>query len=406
MQTLAIPEYRTSDEVLDLETARGLAEVSDGALSVVDPTASGARLQAAQHVGVVAWGDVEVRITPKAPMANVLAMLGAAAGLRHRGVGVAGHRDQNDLLRSFVAMFAEVVGELLARGPQRAYVARQERLVAPRGRLVMVELNRRGNVPSPIDCAFDELSVDTPLNRYLLAAIERCLRVPGMPAPAVRRLRHARALLDGVARRSVRVDALDGHTFTRLDERYRPSIGLARLVLSRLSLHLDAGRHRVPTFTVDMNRLFEAWVTARLPDHLPNRLRLRAQTHRHLDRERTLRIQPDLELSRGGKIVGVADTKYKLAPSGVGRVGDYYQAHAYATVLGLRRATLIYCEDAGQAPSRRLHVAGSDVAVLTHAIDVGGAPVDLEAAINGLAGVLADEALQHGGRQPVAELAG
>ena len=384
MTIVELGEYSTSEAVLTYEDAAAAVAASDGALSLADVTPTGARLAARQHVGVIATERVEVRILPKVPAANVLGMLAASTGLVKWLPGSSQIGLQDDLLRSTVAFFAREVADLLAAGPQRHYRVEHDALVAPRGRLNVTAMARQGGLPAPVHCRFDEYTEDTLLHRYLLAAIHRGLRVPGLDQKVQRLLRHARAAIPDVRYVTMAPDAIDRHHFTRLDERYRPAAALARLVLERLSLHHTGQRHEARTFTVDMNQLFEAWVAARLHDHLPSELRLDTQTSRHLDDGKTLSIRPDLEILRLGRPVYVADTKYKLTDTGLGRITDYYQAHAYATVLGLDEAMLIYCDDGGDTPPHRLRVAGSGITVLTHSMSLNQPHAGLEAELAAL----------------------
>lgn len=390
MRIVELSEYSASDEILPYSDAAEVVAASDGALVLADVTPAGARLAARQHVGVIATERVEAHIHPKIPAANVLGMLAAATGLVSWLPASARVGQQDDLLRSTLAFFAREVADLLAAGPQRAYVAEQHALVAPRGRLNVAAMARGGGLPTPVHCRFDDYTADTLLHRYLVAAIAHGLRVPRLERPVQRLLRHARAAIADARYVPLSPDAIDRHHFTRLDERYRPAVALARLVLERLSLH-HAGRHtEVRTFTVDMNQLFQSWVAARLPSHLTAELQLDTQTRRHLDDDRTLRIQPDLEVLRFGHPVYVADTKYKLTETGLGRITDYYQAHAYATVLMLPEAMLIYCDDGGDTPSRRLQISGSGIRISTHAMSLNGPYQALEEQLSSLARHIAE----------------
>lgn len=385
MKVIELSEYSTSDDVLGVGQAAEIAAASGGALTLADASSSGARLAARQYVGVVVTPQVEVRIHPKIPAANVLGMLTASTGLVSWLPSSAEIGQQDDLMRSTVAFFAREVADLLAAGPQREYVVEEELLAAPRGRLNTAAMARRGGLPSPVPCRFDDYTPDTLLHRYLVAAMRHSLRVPDLERPVQRLLRHARAAVADARDVPVAADAIDRHHFTRLDQRYRPAVALGRLILERLSLYFGEGGHEARSFTVDMNQLFEAWVAKRLPAYLQEGLRLEAQTSRHLDENRTLRIKPDIELVRGRRAVYVADTKYKLTETGLGRITDYYQAHAYATVLKLPEAMLIYCDDGGQTPERRLDITGSGISVLTHAMPLSGTHEALERGLEKLA---------------------
>ncbi|CAM5254743.1 hypothetical protein SALBM217S_08812 [Streptomyces griseoloalbus] len=97
-------------------------------------------------------------------------------------------------------------------------------------------------------------------------------------------------------------------------------------------------------FLIDMNQLFEDFVTVALSEALKEHgLTARLQDTHHLDTAGLVRIRPDLVVrTRDGRTpVAVVDAKYKVE-KGDGRLNaDLYQALAYATVLGLREAHLV-----------------------------------------------------------------
>ena len=137
--------------------------------------------------------------------------------------------------------------------------------------------------------------------------------------------------------------------FTRLNEHYRPALRLARLVLANLTLQDAVGETQASSFMLDMNELFERFVTERLRRALRGRLDVRDQYRSTLDVESRLKIRPDLVFSSQGSPRFVADIKYKLTDeAAAGRHPDYYQLLAYTTALDLPEGVLIYCLDANR----------------------------------------------------------
>ena len=98
---------------------------------------------------------------------------------------------------------------------------------------------------------------------------------------------------------------------------------------------------------LDMNELFERFVTERLRRALRGRLDVKDQHRDRLDEERTVTIKPDLLFQSGGSPRFVGDIKYKLTDEAArGRHPDYYQLLAYTTALDLPEGVLIYCLNA------------------------------------------------------------
>ena len=141
----------------------------------------------------------------------------------------------------------------------------------------------------------------------------------------------------------------DRVVFTRLNEHYKPALRLAHLVLANLTLQDAIGATQASSFMVDMNKLFERFVTERLQRALRGRLDVKSQHADYLGEERKLGIKPDLLFRSTGAARFVADIKYKLTDEAAGgRHPDYYQLLAYTTALDLPEGVLIYCLNANR----------------------------------------------------------
>ena len=100
---------------------------------------------------------------------------------------------------------------------------------------------------------------------------------------------------------------------------------------------------------LDMNELFERFVTERLRRALRGRLDVKGHHQDRLDKARSVTIKPDLLFSANRTPRFVADIKYKLTDdTAAGRNTDYYQLLAYTTALDLPEGVLIYCLDANR----------------------------------------------------------
>ena len=175
----------------------------------------------------------------------------------------------------------------------------------------------------------------------------RSLRVAGVQPIDRRRLMQHLVTLEDVG--DVRHDHSDYDrvVFTRLNEHYKPALRLARLVLANLTLQDAIGATQASSFMVDMNELFERFVTERLQRALRGRLDVKSQHADYLGEERRLKIKPDLLFRSSGSAKFVADIKYKLTDDYArGRNPDYYQLLAYTTALDLPEGVLIYCLNA------------------------------------------------------------
>lgn len=267
-----------------------------------------------------------------------------------------------------------------------------QRLVALRGRIDLAAQFTRTGVAVPVACRYDNYTADIAENRYLRAAVRLALRVPLVPAQDRRRLMQQLVALDDVADVPVQPDDLDRITVTRLNTHYEPALRLARLLLENLTLVDQRGRTTASSFIVDMNRLFERFVTERLRRALRGRLEVRAQSLVHLSEGRQVPMNPDVEFRHRGTTVLVGDIKYKLTADAHARNADYYQLLAYTTALDLPEGVLIYCLADGGSPESSVTVRHAGKVLHTRALDLTGSPAEVDTEVEALADWIAERA--------------
>ena len=106
--------------------------------------------------------------------------------------------------------------------------------------------------------------------------------------------------------------------FDRLNEHYRNVATLARLVLRHGAFEAGRGKVRAPGFLMDMNQVFQEFVTVGLRECLElsehsfrSDNRLSGEYLVHLDEAGRVRLQPDLSWWDGRVCTFVGDAKYK-----------------------------------------------------------------------------------------------
>ena len=339
-----------------------------------------------------------------------------------------------ELLPALISFFARTAETTLARGHYHSYRHEEEDLLALRGRLDFKRQFRRGGLLVPMACSYDDFTADVTENRYLKAAMQRAIRVAGVPPIDRGRLMRLLVALEDVTDAPVDADDIERITFTRLNDHYLPAMRLARLILAHLTLQDQHGDTTASAFMLDMNKLFERFVTERLRAELSGRLEVEGQKNSALDTTGRVQIKPDLLFKRDGVSVGVADIKYKLRdtdeifktheiandninePSGNytgsgvwASTADYYQLLAYTTALDHPTGTLIYCVDADKnlnsstetptgppltepGPGRMTQLAHSMIEVKNArkelhvvGIDLSGSPTNIQQQITALA---------------------
>jgi 5-methylcytosine-specific restriction enzyme subunit McrC len=349
-------------------------------------------LRAGSTVGAVTFAVpgqdemVTVRITPKVPVARLFFLVGysldPAGGRRDGEVGVAGHRD---LLPAFAHAVERQIDRALRQGLLQGYRATEETAPVVRGRIREAEqIRRRFGATLPVEVAYDEFTTDITENRILRTAVERLLRLPGVPRDVRRRLLHQRARLADITPVG-RGQELPGWRPTRLNSRYHHALHLARAVLENSSAEHAPGGLRVDGFLFDMNRLFEDFVTVALREAFgDSAYTARLQDPHHLDEAAAIRMRPDFVLyGPDGRPCAVVDAKYKAEKRGGFPDGDLYQMLAYCTALGLRDGHLVYAK--GNAPHAAHRVRHAGVVLHQHALDLDQEPAGLLADVAAVA---------------------
>ena len=180
-----------------------------------------------------------------------------------------------------------------------------------------------------------------------------------------------------------------------MNEHYRNTLQLARLILQAGGPTQGAGHAAITSFMVNMNSVFEDFVFASLKRRLHgtwdvDKVKVPLDVASHVPTE------PDLLFSdRTGTRVLVADTKYKLTSDGRGHNADYYQLLAYCTSLGLPRGVLIYCDITGDAvaPPRTIKVRNSGTTLETFRVRLSGSFTDIAREFDRLVSHLHGDAL-------------
>lgn len=156
--------------------------------------------------------------------------------------------------------------------------------------------------------------------------------------------------------------------YDRLNDHYRRAIHLAQLIIERVSFELGSGAMASPSFLVDMDRVFQDYVTAVFDEQAARHGLIRSKSaHYYLDTAGQIPLNPDIVYrDQGGHVRAVIDAKYKRLDA----QADYYQALAYAKGLGIKRVALIYPAD-GEVLPASYAVVNDDIEILVRTVPVG-----------------------------------
>ena len=173
--------------------------------------------------------------------------------------------------------------------------------------------------------------------------------------------------------------------FDRLNQHYREVVELSRLILRHGTLETSRGGLRAAGFLMDMNAVFQEFVTKALRDELGlSEHSLRSEDRVPLDQGRRIGLEPDITWWDGQTCTFVGDAKYKNI-SGESRVpnADLYQLLAYTTALDLPGGLLVYARGEAQPAEYLVRHSGKRLEVV--ALDLSGEIDQLLASVADLA---------------------
>ena len=368
MREIRLKEYERDEFRLSEDELSALTPEKENLGLSIEHSGHGAyELRTSSKVGAVEVNGLSVIIEPKIGVGQLIslacyAMARGRDGLVEFGDDFA-YAEQSALPEILARALASAAEKAFARGLLRGYVEREEALQTVRGRIRFDDqIRRRFGLPLPVEVRYDEFTDDVLLNRLVKAANWRLRRAGPLSPGTRRRLGRIDALLDGVSLCRYPRNAVPEVKFDRLNGHYRYVVALARLILRYGAYEAERGEVRASGFTMDMNEVFQEFLTAALREKLglPDNA-FGERWVNSLDTQGRIGLKPDLAWREGGRCVFVGDAKYKRMPNrGPGerddrasndeRVerasnADLYQILAYATALGLPGGMLIYAKD-------------------------------------------------------------
>ena len=332
------------------------------------------RLRPGSHIGAVTVGDLSVFIEPKIGIRQVLALACYAIGngtVKFQPEDFGFH--QEDALHDFLAIaLAFQARKAFARGLLHGYRTEEEALYAVRGRIRFDEqLRRRFGIPLPVEVRYDEFTDDVLPNQLVKAAAYRLGRTRLRSTRARRELGWLATMLEEVSLVEFPPVNVPVVRYDRLNEHYRNVVELSRLILRHGAFESGRGAVRASGFLMDMNVVFQEFVTVALREALGlSPAVFGEKAIPSLDDGGRIHLRPDLTWWDGRSCVFVGDAKYKKITHASVPNADLYQLLAYATALDLPGGLLIYAQGEDDPREYRVRHAGKRLEVA--ALDISG----------------------------------
>ena len=338
------------------------------------------RLTPGHYVGTIVGPSCRLVIRPKIPVTNLFSLLDPLAS-------VAGVADQAEAVPGAEALdflagrLAHLLAERAAAGLHRDYAERAEAGPFLQGRLdVASHVREPAARKDRLHCRFDDFTADIPCNQVPRATADLALRCPllgdGVRA-ALRRTLAPYAEVTSIPLQPESFSAALPDTATpHLRTAYGPLLDVCRLLAEGLSPDEAAGSLSFSAFLLDMEKVFECYVTRAVEAAFAGSDRFTVAVQRSFVAGRPapgrpdLLMRPDLTIERDGRPWLVVDAKWKDLEATALEPADVYQVIAYATALGVNRAVLVY-------PGRRSSIwdfamAGTRLDLAVHTLRVLG----------------------------------
>ncbi len=330
-------------------------------------------------VGALEVGGLSVRVEPKIGIPKLLSLACYAMDAYRLQEGRPFDFEENTALPDALALaLASHARRAFSRGLLHGYRTEEEALQTVRGRIRFAEqIRRRFGVPLPVEVRYDEFTDDVLANRLVKAAAVRLGTMRLRSRLARRGLGWILGTLDNVSLVSFPRNAVPEVEFDRLNEHYQGVVVLSRLILRHDAFESGRGAVRASGFLMDMNVVFQEFVTTALREALGvsdrtfcSDSRLTGDRRIYLDDEGRVNLEPDLTWWQDGQCLFVGDAKYKAIKDKSVPNADLYQLLAYITALRLPSGMLIYAKGEEEPVIHKVTDSGKRLEIET--LDLSG----------------------------------
>lgn len=346
LRTLLLRERRPAECRLSADDVAFLLAEHRGHVEVA-PTGRRGRyvLTPLGYVGTIVTPRCRLVIRPKLPLRNLFHLLDPAGPLPFAEDQIA-PAPGIEALDFLAGRLAQLLTERAAAGLHRGYVERAAQGPFLQGRLDLpAQVRAAQGTKERLHSRFEEFTADVPCNQVAKATAELVRRSPLLGDPVRQALSQALRPFEAVSPAALGPESFAAASPDRLTEAYRPLLDLCRLLADALGPGAAAGDTACPSFLIDMERVFESYVTdAVARAFAPGTVAAQPlhRVNRPVAGQPDIEMRPDVVVSRAGRSVLVVDAKWKVLLGSPLVVEDVYQVLAYAAALGAARAVLVY----------------------------------------------------------------
>jgi 5-methylcytosine-specific restriction enzyme subunit McrC len=305
------------------------------------------RLTPRGYVGVVVGPRSRFIIRPKIPLKDLFHLIDADS----RGTLFEDRTDAalNTQLIDLLALhLANLLAAQARTGLHHGYVENHEVQTFLQGRLdVAAQMRESPARRTQFHCLREEFTADGPWNRFPKATAQGLLRSGLLGAAAALALRDALAGYQSIESVALNIPDRAALNAAPLPEGYRPLLELCALLAAGLGPSQRAGDHSVPSFLIDLERLFEEFLSRALHAEFDSKGRYSVTSQRQYNIApddpalHPLTFTPDIVIEKDQEPWCILDAKWKDLRGGP-EARDVEQVVAYGTALGCFDVRLVY----------------------------------------------------------------
>lgn len=305
-------------------------------------------IQANEYVGYIILPNHIISISPKIPQISFINMLRYATGLVKIIPDYFEFVEEINYYDIIVLFFLNELDKILHQGLNSGYKVYEDNLTCVKGKILFKEhLSNNYNRNDKIFCSYSELTTDIIENRiikYTLYYLSQGYFLGDSTIDS--KILNYYNRLDQINLISISAEDFKLIEYTPLNEHYRAILSLCEILLKDTSFdeEIIGGKKTAISFLVDMNTLFEKFVSNLLNERLTKKSKkiiIEEQKSDYADITNTkIRIFLDILISYDNYPVLILDTKYKEFK---GIDTDYVaQMVLYSNSTGVKNCSLVY----------------------------------------------------------------
>jgi len=306
---------------------------------IIRQLSNGIEIESNSYVGVVKLKDFQIIISPKISNLNLAKMIAIAYNLKSIEI-----QDKFSQLAVTDASISDIISLIFLKeaekvyyqGLRKRYQEKEEAIASCRGKINFNKLAKNSFSSVTLPCRYQELTVDIEENQIILAALKLLLSNTNN-----RKLKKKLNILFSKIKDEVSLKPLSKELLSkalnnsdRLNNNYKNLFKLVELLLSKEDFNLLGGQNRdFPGFLLDMNLLFERFLEKYFKKKLAPDIKVKAQNsleNKFKSANLSYNLIPDYQFFEAGKLVKIADAKYKNYQLKKVSPADLYQLTAYA----------------------------------------------------------------------------